>query len=252
MSVPVWSLDYGLSQVDTTHSDLGLLAGSFVTGMVDSVTFLTTGTFVGMQTGNTLLLGLSVSGIMGERHQPYAYASTLISLASFWLGSFLGQFTARKTAPLRRLTVVLFHLVQAALIFLAAALSQANIAPSTTDEANLSHRNIFVDLAPLGIQSGIQVASSRVLGFNEIPVSVLTSAYADIFGDKNLLKLDNPKRNRRVFSAILLFLGAMCSSWIMQAPNGVAIALWTGAGVKTLAGLLMWFVVPNKKQVESD
>jgi hypothetical protein len=106
------------------------------------------------------------------------------------------------------------------------------------DPESIIHNVKIVSLIPLlGFQSGMQIATSRLLGFNELPVNVLTSTYCDLMGDYKLFALNNVKRNRRAVSAVLLLVGAIVSGWLMRSSGGLMSALWLGAGVKVMTGV---------------
>nr|POF14027.1 hypothetical protein CFP56_03051 [Quercus suber] len=79
----IFSRTYMTGPVEKDHTDLALLACSLVTGMVDASSFRNYGMFVGMQTGNTVILGLTAAGLP---QNPHAWLTTLISIASFLVG----------------------------------------------------------------------------------------------------------------------------------------------------------------------
>lgn len=238
--------------IQTDWTDLILLTHSFVTGMVDAATFSNWAVFVGMQTGNTVILGLSTTTIASN---PHAWLTTLISLASFLLGAFL---TFRLTAyliptssnpPISHSRLYLFSilLLQALLILLAAALTTpSNLVPQNPTgkfpvevaEATLRNTRIVSLIPPLAFQSGMQIATSRLLGFNELPVNVLTSTYCDLMGDARLFVAHaNPKRNRRAASVLLLLAGSIVSGWLMRSSAGLMGVFWLAGGIKALAAV---------------
>jgi hypothetical protein len=66
------------------YGDYGLLATSFVTGMVDGASFLNWGVFVGMQTGKLLCLEIVWETLYGYIHVyiriDVAYETSLVLL----------------------------------------------------------------------------------------------------------------------------------------------------------------------------
>jgi len=153
---------------------------------------------------------------------------------------------ARQFAPLRRLTLLLCFLAQALLIILAAVLAVTGLTPQDYGEMGDVLGDILIVMAvpPLAFQSGMQIAASRLLGFNELPTCVLTSSYADIAGDAKLFTtLDNPKRNRRIASAVLLLVGAIVAAWIMRSGVGLHVVLWIAAGLKLMLVLGVWVLM---------
>lgn len=154
----------------------------------------------------------------------------------------------RKLGSLKRGVLGLSFLIQTLCIFIAAALVQANVirafdsyGPNQAQEE--IHFNELIPLAFLAFQSGGQMAASRLLGFNEVPTTVLTSVYCDFITDQKLLAgpSENVKRNRR-FGAIATFLiGAICGGWLTRSTLGLQVALWISGGIK-LVVTVAWFL----------
>lgn len=113
----------------------------------------------------------------------------------------------------------------------------------------LHNINIVALIPALAFQSGMQIATSRLLGFNELPVNVLTSTYCDLMGDFKLFALNNVKRNRRFAAVVLLLGGAISSGWIMRSSAGLEGCLWLAAGLKLLTGIALFLFLPADKQV---
>lgn len=128
-----------------------------VAGGLDAIAFLDLGgCFVGNQTGNVLLLGISLT-----RDSPIDTAATATSLGGFIVGAAaLGRWrtTREDRTPLRRPGLVIA--VEAALLTLAAAMSALLDLPAA------------VMVAPLAVSMGLQAGLARELG-----VSYLTGGY---------------------------------------------------------------------------
>lgn len=109
----------------------------------------------------------------------------------------------------------------------------------------------FFELLPLGFlafQSGGQIVTSRILGFNEVPTTVLTSVYCDLASDPNILAKDNVKRNRRVGAILCILTGGITGGWISRSPAGMSTNLWIAAGIK-MAIAASWSVWSPKTSV---
>lgn len=198
-----------------------------------------------------MILGLSTTTIPTN---PHAWLTTLVSIASFLLGAFTTfrltayLFPSAKPAPISHSRLYLFTtlLTQALLILLAAALvtpsglvphnPAGRLTPSIM-EATLHKTQIVSLLPPLAFQSGMQIATSRLLGFNELPVNVLTSTYCDLMGDPKLfvIRASNPKRNRRAASVVLLLAGSIMAGWLMRSSAGLMGVFWVAGGIKLIA-----------------
>jgi len=92
----------------------------------------------------------------------------------------------------------------------------------------------LIPLAFLAFQSGGQIVTSRLLGFNEVPTTVLTSVYCDLASDPNILERDNVKRNRRAGAIIGILIGGIAGGWISRSSAGMSVSLWIAAGIKLL------------------
>lgn len=299
-----------LGPVVKEYGDYGLLATSFVTGMVDGASFLNWGVFVGMQTGkllqgidrrlgsfvgscvscsytcihiyivtrlrmvdvvmksytnndtgNTVILGLSTAGLPD---MPHAWLATLVSIITFLLGAMATFHVSKYLTPngvtSNRLWTSSLFTLQGLFIFIAAALATPdNLIPQnpagtsfhTPEPTWVKHDIRIVSLLPLlGWQAGMQIAASRLLGFNELPVNVVTSTYCDLMGDFKLLATNNVKRNRRAASVILLFIGSITSAWLMRSRGGLESVLWVAGAIKVLAGLGLFIWLPALREKE--
>lgn len=124
-------------------------------------------------------------------------------------------------------------LTQALLIFIAAILVETGVVPAPLDGV-VADVN-FLELIPLALlafQSGGQIVTSRILGFNEVPTTVLTSVYCDLMMDTNLLKQGNVKRDRRASAVVAFLVGGIAGGWLSRSSGGLASALWTAGGIK--------------------
>ncbi|USW53493.1 hypothetical protein Slin15195_G068120 [Septoria linicola] len=241
--------------IEKERGDLALLACCLVTGLVDAAAFSNWGVFVGMQTGNTVILGLSASWLPAN---PNAWLTTLISILSFLLGAFATFRLSLWISPLgvnsNRLLASSLLFIQGLFILISAALSTPDGLipqnPGNIDRYRLEPHWVLEDIRivslfpPLGFQAGMQIATSRLLGFNELPVNVLTSTYCDIMGDFKLLAFNNVKRNRRVLAALLLLVGAIASGWMMRSRGGLESVLWLSAAIKLGTGIAMFVWLP--------
>ena len=212
--------------------------------------------------GNTVILGLSTAGLPAN---PHAWLTTLVSIGSFLFGCFctfhLARVFASNDAYSNRLVVASLFLVQSLLIFLSAALATPTGLipqnPGATSRTTHAPPNVILNvriaslLPPLAFQSGMQITSSRLLGYNEIPVNVLTSTYCDLMGDFQLFALNNVKRNRRAAAIILVLTGAVSSGWLMRSSGGLMSVLWIAGGIKFFTATAILLFMPAAELVKS-
>lgn len=90
--------------------------------------------------------------------------------------------------------------------------------------------------------------TSRLLGFNEVPTTVLTSVYCDLASDPGILKRDNVKRNRRVAAVLAILIGGIAGGWISRSSAGMSVSLWIAAAIK-LSIAVSWSIWKPKAAV---
>ena len=238
------------------RADLVLLLCYLVTGLLDSTSIAAWGSFVSMQTGNTVYIGLGLAAPTESTR----WLKSLTSLGSFCAGSFLFSRFQRSfgNAPTRRAILLASFALQAALIVGAACV--VTFAPNprqpppklvTADEAtNELSWPVLLPIALLSLQACGQAAASRALAYPSLTSVVLTSIYCDLWGDARLFAgvADNIERNRRVAAAALLACGAVLGGVFGHMEgNGMAVALWTAAVLKGLA-VLAWALWPGEDE----
>lgn len=186
-----------------------------------------------MQTGNTIFLALGASG--QPITHPYGWVKSLISIFLFLCGCLFFAQT-RWFNPKARGTLAISFFIQSACIIVAAALVQASVVPSPHGVVAQSGGDVdFMELIPLAFlafQSGGQIVTSRLLGFNEVPTTVLTSVYCDLASDPNILARDNVKRNRRICAVLGILIGGIAGGWISRSAATLAANFWLAAAIK--------------------
>ncbi|KAL5044387.1 hypothetical protein BDW71DRAFT_209393 [Aspergillus fruticulosus] len=223
------------SEVRSGHADVLLLICCLSSGLVDSTLYNAYNTFVSMQTGNTIFVGLGASN---QNPRPYGWARSLTSIGCFIVGCWCFAWLNRFLGARRRGTLMLSFLIQSLMIIVTAGLvnggaisglSQTN---SVTSRGGVPPWNQEVPIVLLSLQSAGQIVASRALGFNEIPTVVITSLLCDLMSDPKLFLRHNEKRNRRVLAFTLTLVGAIAGGWITKASGDIYAALWVAAGLK--------------------
>lgn len=212
--------------------------------------------------GNTVFLGLGASDPALRKSSKWL--KSLVSICAFVIGSCVFSMT-RWLGPQKRRTLASTFLVQSILLIIAAVLLQTSIISGTTgpqsSNADVSSidappdKAFFLELitiALIAFQSSGQMAASRLLGFNEIPTTVLTSLYYDLASDPGLLLpfSQNVKRNRRFNAVVGVIAGAIVGGWLARATGGIETALWVAAGSKVVIAM-SWMVWKGKEKVLS-
>ncbi|KAL9134595.1 MAG: hypothetical protein Q9175_004227 [Cornicularia normoerica] len=235
-------------EVTTDHADLIMLTCSFISGLVDSTIYNAYGTFVSMQTGNTIFVGLGPSTSYTTA-KPYGWAKSLTSILCFCLGCFFFSRLAQYSGPLRRVTLVTSFALQSIIVLVAAAVIQAGVVNGALDTINSDIMwKDEIPISMLSFQAAGQIIGSRALGVAEIPSVVLTSMLCDIASDPNIaapLK-GNAKRNRRVLAFACILGGAIVGGYTGHATGRMQIVLWIAGGIKVLM-TTAWFFWPKKR-----
>ncbi|CAF9934210.1 MAG: hypothetical protein ALECFALPRED_005888 [Alectoria fallacina] len=235
-------------QVSTDHADLIMLTCSFISGLVDSTIYNAYGTFVSMQTGNTIFVGLGPS-TSHTTSKPYGWAKSLTSILCFGLGCLFFSRLARRLGPLRRVTLVTSFALQSVIVFVVAAVIQAGLVNGALDTINIDIMwKDEIPISLLSFQAAGQIVGSRALGVSEIPSVVLTSMLCDIASDPDIaapLK-SNAKRNRRALAFTCILVGAIIGGYIGQATGRMQVDLWIAGGIKALI-TAAWFFWPEKR-----
>ncbi|KGO76314.1 Protein of unknown function DUF1275 [Penicillium italicum] len=227
------------AELEPQHADLLLFACCLTSGLVDSTIYRAYNTFVSMQTGNTIFVGLGASH---QNLRPFGWARSLTSIGCFILGSFLFARLHRVLGARRRVSLMLSFLLQTSIILLTAGLVQGGAVSSTLAGKGSQKAppwNQEVPIVLLSIQSAGQIVASRALGYNEIPTVVITSLLCDLMSDPQLFLLRNVKRDRRIIAFVLTIVGAIVGGWVTKVTGGVAPILWLAAGIKGLL-VLAW------------
>ncbi|TVY64316.1 hypothetical protein LSUE1_G009247 [Lachnellula suecica] len=238
------------TEITLEHADIPIIACCLVSGLCDSSAYNAWSCFVSMQTGNTIFLALGASG--QPITHPYGWAKSLISIFFFLCGCFFFAQT-RLVNPKSRGTLATSFFLQGGCIIVAAALVQTHVVPAPLGVDVIGGDDIdFMELLPLAFlafQSGGQIVTSRLLGFNEVPTTVLTSVYCDLASDPNVLAADNVKRNRRVAAVLSILIGGIVGGWISRSPATLSTNFWIAAAIK-IGIAISWSVWKPKAAIQ--
>ncbi|GAB0134284.1 hypothetical protein EsDP_00002662 [Epichloe bromicola] len=232
--------------VDLEHAYVPLLACCFVSGLTDGTIYHAYGTFVSMQTGNTIFVALGTSGY---DNKPYGWARSLCSIAFFVLGSFAFSRLSLRLGGRRRGIVILSFFLQSLMVIVAAAFIQGRVIdgsyPPKRTPTHVDFKELII-IALLSSQAAGQIVGSRTLKVGEVPTVVVTSMLCDLMSDPALFTTGrNDKRNRRLIAFVLTLVGAICGGWISKAAGNVGPSLWTVAGIKLVMACCWYFWKPE-------
>lgn len=217
--------------------EMELLLLTFATGIEDTATFLGYRCFTSNQTGNTVLLAMSLAGSTTAPPVPSLMG---VSLLMFILGAWINGQIGNQLGRCRRLWLVVSSSIQTALVLAGSGLGFGWV----DQETNALALGL---IAFLGFSSGSQVAMVRSLLIPEISTANATSTYVDIVIDEGLYTQHNRKRNRRLLFILILCVGSFSGAYIYRAFEGPTTLLFSAMG-KLMVTIL--FVFNRKKEGE--
>lgn len=233
---------YLRTEVDRSRGDIVLLLCYVITGLLDSAAVFIWGSFVSMQTGNTVYMGLGISGL----DESNRWIKSLISISGFCIGSFC--FAAFHRAfhppPRQRWMLSLSFAVQTVCLAIAATIVSIHHdkpGNQTTKDESLNWK-VALPMALVAFQSSGQAVTSRVLQYRSLISVVLTSIYCDLFSYPGL---SDPDEWRRLGAVVGFLLGTCLGGLWAKSEVGLSGALWTAVGGKGMISVawLWWKTV---------
>lgn len=231
---------YLQGEIDPRHGELILLFCYIITGLLDSSAVFIWGSFVSMQTGNTVYFGLGLAGTDDDR-----WIKSGVSIASFCLGSLCFSSFHRIFSPRQRWVLCASFLAQLACMTGAAVIVTVN-RPSRDQPLSWL---VLVPVALVAFQSSGQAVTSRVLRQNGLTSVVLTSLYCDLFSHPDFLSrkvFGNAEEMQRAAAVVCLLLGTVLGGLWAHSSTGFMGALWTAAVLKGVI-ILAWLVWKEAK-----
>ncbi|GIK06611.1 hypothetical protein Aspvir_002261 [Aspergillus viridinutans] len=214
------------SEINPHYGDLLLLFCYVITGLLDSSAVFIWGSFVSMQTGNTVYLGLGLIGV----DETTRWIKAGVSIFSFCFGSFCFAAFHRRFPSRQRWVLCASFAVQMLCIAVAATIVTIHF-PSRHSELSWK---ALVPQVLVAFQSSGQAVTSRILQFNGLTSVVLTSVYCDFFSSPRFPSLSAVEERRRLGAIVCLVLGTVLGGLWAKSPVGLMGALWTAVLCKGL------------------
>ncbi len=204
-----------LRKVQVQPLEAVLVALTFVTGIVDAVTYLDLGhVFAANMTGNVVLLGFALVGA-----DQVSASASLVSLGAFLVGAGLGGRLARALQSTQQRWIVTSLSLEGGLLL--AAMLCAKLRPSTSDAA-------IVGI--LALAMGIRNATMRRVGIPDLTTTVLTMLLTVLAADTQAAGGGRGALARRL-SAVAAMLGGAASGALLLRTGGAELAIGVAAGV---------------------
>jgi uncharacterized membrane protein YoaK (UPF0700 family) len=192
-----------------------LLTLTFVTGLVDAVSYLRLGrVFVANMTGNVVFLGFSADPRSG-----LSAAASVIAIAGFAAGAFAGGRAAHQMAAQRPgWWLATAFAAEALTIGTVAVLAGTGVLPYAGDGR-------FATIALLAAALGIQNATVRHLGAPDLTTTVLTLTLTGLAADSTPAGGPGARPHRRLGSVAAMLAGAAAGAGLLQASPTAVIAV---------------------------
>jgi len=194
-----------------------LVALTFVTGVVDAVSYLKLGhVFVANMTGNVVFIGFALAGASG-----LSAPASLAALASFLLGALLGGRVGALSAEHRGRLLRGTAAVQS-LLFVTALIVSLSVSDSFGGAAR------YALLVPLALGMGIQNAAAQKLAVPELTTTVLTRTLTGLASEASLAGGHGAQSGRRAVAVAAMLLGAVAGALLaLEVSVAAAIAVAT-------------------------
>jgi len=205
---------------------VALFGLTFVTGVIDAVSFLGLGhVFTANMTGNVVLLGFALGGTAD-----LSVGRSLAALCAFATGSVVGGrlTNERQRTPARQLLIAM----HAEVLFLCLAAGAALLAGGDTSFARLSPVIVLTAVA-----MGLRNAIVRKLAVPDLTTTVLTLTVTGLAADSVLAGGAAPRSGRRMLSILTMGSGALVGTMLLRL-FGMWVALIVAAFV--VAGLALY------------
>ena len=192
-----------------------LVVLTFVTGLVDAVTYLAYGhVFAANMTGNVIVLGFALGGA-GD----ISATASVVSLAAFIVGAASSARLGRALQPTRQRWLLSMLGTETALLALAAVVS-------------LQPRAVLNDLLVVGLLAvamGMRIVTVRRLGVSDVSTTVLTSTLAGLAADALFSGAPLRTAGVRLLIVAAMLLGAAAGAVLLA--GGPARVLGIAAGL---------------------
>jgi uncharacterized membrane protein YoaK (UPF0700 family) len=208
-----------------------LLVLTFVTGLVDAVSFLGLGhVFTANMTGNVVFLGFATVGAPG-----LSISRSLTSLGAFFVGAAVGGWLSTALAATERRRWLLATALAEAMLLLVAAVESVGFDIESASPASRLYAAIVLTAVAMGLRN----ATVRRLAVPDLTTTVLTLTLTGLAAESAVAGGDSRRLGRRVASVLAMFTGAAIGALLLR--RGVALSLAvSGAGVLTAAVPLLW------------
>jgi uncharacterized membrane protein YoaK (UPF0700 family) len=216
------------SPVSHRFTVAALLLLTFATGLVDAVSVLVLGhVFVANMTGNVIFLGFWF-----VPHSGVDLWAAVVAFVSFITGAVIGGRLVRHLGPAERRWVTVALSVEVLLLTVLAALAGSGVLRYHDDTK-------LILIAGLAVAFGIQNATARQFGIQELSTTVLTQTIVGIGFDSRLAGGSGQREKLRYTVVLTMCAGAVLGATLTL--HVVAPVIGLAAAVVATAALIFLF-----------
>jgi len=203
-----------VSPVSDRRTVIALLLLTFATGLVDAVSVLFLGhVFVANMTGNVIFLGFWF-----VPHSGVDMAAAVVAFVSFMVGTIIGgRFARHLDTDVRRWLTAAMGTEVVLLMSLSLL--------AGTDFLHYHDRDRLVLIAGLAVTFGIQAATARQFGIQELSTTVLTSTIVGLGVDSRLAGGSGKRERLRYSTVFTMLAGATVGATLTRFAVAPVIAL---------------------------
>ncbi|HET7443477.1 MAG TPA: YoaK family protein [Solirubrobacterales bacterium] len=191
-----------------------LLALTFVTGIVDAVSFLALGgVFAAMQTGNVIFLGLGIAGAPGA-----PFVAPVIGLAAFLLGAALAAFAWRGSASAAKALFGPALTIEVGLLALAALIA-------AVADPSAGAFGAYLVIFLLSLTMGLRNTIARHAGGPDLATTVLNLTMTAFAASSPLGFASGAELTERAAGIAAILAGAVTGALLVKADTALPLAL---------------------------
>jgi uncharacterized membrane protein YoaK (UPF0700 family) len=216
------------SPVSQRMTTAGLLLLTFATGLVDAVSVLELGhVFVANMTGNIIFLGLWLAP-----STVVDVTAAVVAVGCFVTGAIVGGRLARRLDHNARRWMVVALSLEVVLLAALSVLAGSGVLDYQDNS------KLFL-IAGLAVAFGLQNATARQLGVQELSTTVLTSTISSLGFDSRLGGGTGEREKLRIAVVLTICAGAAVGASMTRFAVAGVIAL--AAAVVAVSALIFWF-----------
>ncbi len=190
-----------------------LLVLTFVTGIVDAVSFLALGhVFAAMQTGNVIFLGLGIADVSGA-----PVLAPLVALGAFLAGSSVAVLLTRRASPGSRIRLRSAMVAEVGLLGIAAVLA-------ALADVNPGGLTAYLLIAILSVAMGLRNTIARGIGDPNLATTVLNLTLSTFVSHTPTGFASEGELALRGGAILAILGGAITGALLLKVSLAVAIA----------------------------